>query len=403
VWFERDAAATNRPYLPLHKWPQPGYEQPVTTVTADKSGPRRLHTYIAVQLAIDRHGGLELTEPLEPLDLLTWRRMQIDLATLAALALTSIAVAYGTGIRWVSRPLKALIGKTERIALGDFHSPLNLIGHDELGELAVAINEMSLRLAEHEAAMQAETAQRIAALEQVRHADRLSTVGRLAAGVAHELGTPLNVIGGRAALIASGKLGAQEVQANAVSIKAEADRITAIVRHLMDFARQRRPQRAIMDLNVLAVQAAKLLQQIATQKNVAIEVMPCRDTVRASIDGAQIQQVLINLLSNAIDALPRGGKICVAVQGDAGSSSDNGKGSSFARIVVSDNGTGIAPHDLEHVFEPFFTTKDIGQGTGLGLSIAYGIIQEHGGRIEVTSELGQGSCFTVYLPSEDLK
>jgi signal transduction histidine kinase len=402
VWFDAAASSAKRPHLPVDQWPSLDDKQPVSITRVDESRRRRLHTYITVHLASDRHGGLELTEPLEPLDRLTWRRMQIDLAAFGAAVVVFMGIAYATGIFWVVRPLQSLIAKTQRIAQGDFASPLILTRRDELGDLASALNDMSSQLAEQRAAIEAATEQRLAALEQLRHADRLNTVGRLAAGIAHELGTPLNVIAGRAALINSGRVAASEVQSSAATIKAEADRIAAIVRHLLDFARQRRLHREVCDLHALAVQVAEILRPVGDQKNVRIEVASGAGTVKASIDASQVQQVLINLLTNAIDALPEGGQVCVEVGGDASEPSSNGCESSFTHISVSDDGTGIPEGDLEHVFEPFFTTKDIGRGTGLGLSIAYGIVQEHGGRIEVASKLGKGTRFTIYLPSESV-
>jgi signal transduction histidine kinase len=247
-----------------------------------------------------------------------------------------------------------------------------------------------------------ETAERLAAMEQLRHADRLRTVGRLAAGLAHELGTPLNVVSGRAGLIASGKLEPDEILHSAATIKTEADRITEIVRQLLDFARRRQPKRVALDLRIIARRTVELLQPLAAKRDIVVRLIDDEDPVSACIDQDQIQQVLTNLVMNAIQAVDSGGEVRLRLGSEL--RPDNGfadtEPSDYARIAVEDQGMGISEEQLEHIFEPFYTTKDVGEGTGLGLSIAHGIVQEHQGWIDVSSSPGMGTCFTVYLPKE---
>lgn len=315
--------------------------------------------------------------------------------------LTSI-VSLGVGIRFVGRPLRRLVEKTKAIAKGNLDEPLHLGTHDELSDLAESLNDMCDELSASQQAVEAEAAARLAAVEQLRHADRLQTVGRLASGMAHELGTPLNVVAGRATLIVSGKLGEEEISESAAAIKLQADRMTQIIRQLLDFARRGAPTRTDVDLCELVRQTARMLKSLAAKTNVEMIDPECAGPVSAHVDTGQIQQVLTNLIVNAIQAMPRGGTIHLDVYNKTarrpGSTSQ--PECECHCIDVQDNGEGIAAADLGKLFEPFFTTKGSGEGTGLGLSIAEGIVGEHGGWIEVRSTAGEGACFTVYLPTE---
>ena len=398
VWFQDSAAEANRSNLQPDQVPSPNTGQIVSTITTDESGHRQIHAYVTVDLAPGRPGGLEVTQSLEPLDRMIWRRVQIDLAQLGTLALVFAGIACWTGISWIARPLQALTAKTQRIGRSDFSSPLNLKRDDELGELAAAVNEMCSQLEAHDAVIKAETAERMSAMEQLRHADRLKTVGRLAAGIAHEMGTPLNVISGRASLIASGKLSTDEICSSAATIRSETVRITKTVRQLLDFARQRTLQRTRTRLHPLIVTSAELLQPLAEKVQVTFEIAPGDEKIQAFVDAALLQQVLTNVLMNAIQAIPDGGVIQVQVNSTTRKQESDDR--QLACITVSDAGMGISDEDLTHIFEPFFTTKDLGQGTGLGLSIAHGIILEHGGWIDVRSKVGHGTTFEILLPME---
>jgi len=202
---------------------------------AYREGGRVLHTYFRLPLwNAPWRGGLEITDSLSMLDNLAWRTALLAIATIGIAAIVCVGMSYLTDLVWIARPLESLISKTWRVGAGDFSQPLHLSGRDELSELAVAINDMCERLADQQATIRQETEHRHAALDQLRHADRLKTVGRLAAGIAHEVGTPLSVIAGRAALITTGKLDHEQVTTSARAIKSEADRITHIVRQLLD-------------------------------------------------------------------------------------------------------------------------------------------------------------------------
>jgi signal transduction histidine kinase len=315
---------------------------------------------------------------------------------------SGILMAY-FGMRFVGRPLKEMAKQTREIAAGNLDVRVEVESNDELGELANSFNDMCGELKASRERAAAESEARLAVMEQLRHADRLKTVGRLAAGVAHELGTPLNVVAGRAELIASGKLQAEEIISSAETVKHEASRMTSIIRQLLDFARRRTPQRTWVDLSNVLDQTTTLLETLAKKNNTTIIVERVDKPCRAEIDAGQIEQVLTNLILNAIQAMPGGGQVQIEVARRRLTPPDqpDALAKDCVCVAIRDEGDGIDEENIPHLFEPFFTTKSFGEGTGLGLSISYSIVQEHGGYIDVQSKLGIGSCFTVVLPVGD--
>jgi signal transduction histidine kinase len=247
-----------------------------------------------------------------------------------------------------------------------------------------------------------ETAARIEAMEQLRHADKLKTIGELASGIAHELGTPLNVVSGRAGLIASGDLPNTELMGSAKIIKTQSERMTEIIRHFLNFARRDLPKKTIADLRQIVLQTINLMSPHAQKQNTMLYFAGEDILSMVKADTGQIQQVLTNLIVNALHAINKDGKVEVGIRQEHTKNPEGGNETAkdYFCLYVLDEGKGIQEKDMRHLFEPFFTTKDAGHGTGLGLSIAYGIIQEHGGWIEVKSTPGTGSCFSVYLPRE---
>ena len=249
----------------------------------------------------------------------------------------------------------------------------------------------------------AESDAKLKALNELRHADRLKTVGRLAAGVAHELGTPLNVISGRPHLMMSEDIGRGKLERNIAIIEDQVDRMTAIIQGLLDFARPHPMATSEHELGPVLTRTMELLQPLGKKNAVSFSCRLPEKPIVARIDLAQIQQVTTNLLLNAIQAMPHGGMVEMSVENVTASSPDEQERGArpWACISISDDGPGISPETMAHLFEPFFTTKDVGEGTGLGLSIVYGIVSEHGGWITVDSQEGKGSCFRVFLPLED--
>jgi two-component system NtrC family sensor kinase len=365
----------------------------------DATGRGFLHTYVPVAVPAERAGAIELTNSLDVPDRIA-RAAILRFATLGGtLIILSAAAAAILGVWLVGRPLQQLTDKTRRVGSGDLSNPVHLVRRDELAELGLALNLMCNQLAAARKRLRTETKARVAALEQLRHADRLKTVGRLASGMAHELGTPMNVVLARAELIGL-EAPSESVVASVKIIKAQIQQMSAMIRQLLDFGRRGRAHKQAVDLREPAKRTVQLLDPLAKRQNITLELGPCDSEAAAEIDGPQIQQVLSNLIENAFHAMPNGGTVTVRVEPGpfwpAGTA--RAAGSACARIVVEDQGMGISPENLEHIFDPFFTTKEVGKGTGLGLSIAHGIVQDHGGWIEVTSTPGVGSQFVLYLP-----
>lgn len=305
--------------------------------------------------------------------------------------------------RWlVGAPVRALVDKARRVGAGDFEGAPVLRGDDELAELAREMNAMSERIAGAQVKLEAETRARIDTLQQLRHADRLATVGTLAAGIAHELGTPLAVVKGHAQMIRAKEVEGDKATESAKVVEDQAARMTHIVRQLLDFARRRGPRGDDSELGAAVRRCAELLAPMVQKKSVTVEVAAA-DEVRVQVDPEGLQQVLTNLMVNAIQAMPKGGTLTLTVdRATAQPPADVEKSAKgpleCARVRVSDTGEGIDEKDLPHLFEPFYTTKEPGEGTGLGLAVVYGIVRDFDGWIEVESERGRGTTFTVYLP-----
>jgi signal transduction histidine kinase len=296
--------------------------------------------------------------------------------------------------------MTALVSKVERIGRGDVSAPLELPQKDEIGVLASAINVMCEELENQRATNESETRARIAALEQLRHADRLGTVGKLASGIAHELGTPLNVVSARAKMIARGQSKSDDAASDAQVIVEQVDRMTRIIRQLLDFARRRSPKRSSENIRALCAQTLQLLEPLATKNRVSLALDDDGANLTANVDPAQLQQVLTNLVMNAVQAQPDGGAVRVRVVAESADPPPGTEADAGERVIVSieDDGSGIPLEIRDRIFEPFFTTKDVGQGTGLGLSVAYGIVKEHGGWIDVVAGPERGSVFRAHLP-----
>ncbi|MBL0217967.1 MAG: HAMP domain-containing histidine kinase [Myxococcales bacterium] len=362
-------------------------------VTLRDPGRRVLFTYIPVEVPERRRGGLEIAQSLEQLD--TYIRDSLRSEILGSVSAVTIAalLALALGVVFIGRPINRLAAKARRVGTGDLSGPLVLEQRDELGELANEINLMCERLSE-------ESKAREQAMEQLRHADRLTTVGKLASGLAHELGTPLNVVQGRAKLILDHEVEGKDVDDSARIVVEQAERMTALIRQLLDFARPRPLHKAPVNVTTLAGRVCQLVATIARTANVTLAPPAADESLRIAADDGQLTQVLTNLVVNGIHATPAGGTVTLAakVVEQTPPPYVGGGEQAWMAIEVRDTGTGLDEATRARVFEPFYTTKEVGAGTGLGLSVSWGLVREHGGWIDVQSVKGEGSTFTVYLP-----
>jgi two-component system NtrC family sensor kinase len=363
----------------------------------------RLYSYAAVHLGDETPGVLELSESLEPRDAYVRSTVLRAAITALCLAIVCAALTFALGSSIVGRPVRALVEQARRIGAGELGSRLDLPQHDEIAELSREMNAMSSKLSEANARLVAETAARVHALEQLRHADRLVTVGKLASGIAHELGTPLNVVSGRAKMISQHPGSDESMRNNARIVMEQSERMAQIIRQLLDFARAGKPNKASVDLRHLVASTLSLLRPIADKRRVTLQLDRTAPVSEVVADAAQLQQVVTNLVVNAVQATPESGVVeiglCTSREGRRDSLTGQADTTqSFVCVTVADRGIGMSEETLERIFEPFFTTKDVGEGTGLGLAVAYGIVQEHGGFITVESKLAEGSHFQVYLP-----
>jgi two-component system, NtrC family, sensor kinase len=360
----------------------------------------RIFTYVRVHFAATPMAAIEVSQSLAG-----HAAVRAEVLRSAGLTALLIAVASGfvtsfLGLALVGRPLASLVAQARRIGEGDLSYRIAMRRRDEIAELGHEMNRMCERLRDARESERAQTDATMRALSQLRHADRLATVGRLAAGLAHELGTPLNVVQARARQMAGGTLGTTDVSEKAQIIVEQVARMTKLIRQLLDFARKGEPQPADVDVRALVVRAVKLLEPIARKSGVSLTVGGGKEALQGRIDPEQMTQVVLNLVMNAVHATGSGKAVSIALgRGRAMPPPEDGRGEQACLCIeVQDEGTGIASEALPRIFEPFFTTKDVGEGTGLGLSVAYGIVKDHGGWIDVVSRIGEGSIFTVWLP-----
>jgi signal transduction histidine kinase len=328
---------------------------------------------------------------------LATRRNRIIMTTAVLIALLSFVIFFLVQ-RSLTRPVKQLINGIREIGAGNWEKRLEVEGQNEISSLALEFNQMCHRLQDLYDRFAKEQRERLNLERSLRQSDKLASVGQLAAGLAHEIGTPLNIIGGRAEFLLRRPRTEKEVNDNLQIIRSQIDRIAGIVRQLLEFSRRREPAFRSVEVLPLVEKVIGLLEHKIAENNIAIKLNIDKSLPSISADSDQLQQVFLNLLLNSLQALPSGGRIKIsAAMIFDGNGTLDGKAPRL-RIEFEDNGAGISPEYIGQVFDPFFTTKDIGEGTGLGLSVSYGIVKDHGGEIRVESEPGNYTRFSVFLP-----
>ena len=306
--------------------------------------------------------------------------------------------------RFVNRPIDRLLAATKNAAHGNLDQNVTIRSHDELGELSGSFNNMITELKRSRDAIEEWTQtlehrvkERTQELQQVQdqlvRAGKMAAIGELAAGVAHEINNPLTGVLTFSSLMLKKVDEKNPWKRDLENIVEQTTRCRNIVRGLLDFARQRKPDKREWDIHTLIERTLTLLENQAPFQNIKITKQFQADVPRLLVDADQMQQVFMNILLNSADAMARDGGTLTIRTG-----SKNG----IAQVSFTDSGCGIAKEHLSKLFDPFFTTKETGKGTGLGLAISYGIIQSHGGDIEVESEPGKGSTFRIKLPIEKL-
>lgn len=306
------------------------------------------------------------------------------LAITIAGALISLVASYFLA-RGIHNPIRKLVSASKEIAAGQLDTRVTVRTNDELQYLAISFNRMAQSLQKRDDQLKEFATQRI------MESERLALVGQLSANIAHELNNPLQgIITFSHLLLEDGACDDATTRFSLEKIVGQANRCRDIIRGLLDFSRQRKPEKALCNINEVLHECASLVEHQALFHNILVIKYFQEDLPMAIIDHAQIERVFINMIVNAAEAMEGSGHLTISTRYKPESD--------FVEIAFSDTGPGISEMNQKKIFDPFFTTKDIGHGTGLGLAISYGIIKGHKGSISVESEIGRGATFIIGLP-----
>jgi signal transduction histidine kinase len=302
------------------------------------------------------------------------RAIQVTVAQVAGITLVLAVAGVSILAYTLLKPVRRLAAATQRLAAGDLTSEIPVRSHDELGELTRSFNHMVRSLSR--------------AQEELVRSEKLASLGRLSAGVAHEIRNPLNAMKGAVVLLQRRRADDPAVQESAGLLSEEIDRLSRFVTEFLHFAKQTPPRRRPTDLNGLVRGVEGLFAEEAAASGVELRLELDGDLPPVEVDSGQLQQVLVNLVVNALEAMPEGGALTFATGRD--------RRRGMAWVAVEDQGQGMTAHQQQNAFDPFFTTKP--GGTGLGLALSLGVVESHGGRLTVDSAVGRGSRFVVELP-----
>jgi signal transduction histidine kinase len=303
-------------------------------------------------------------------------------------------------MRRVATPLRRLVEAIDGVSKGDLSRAVLPERDDEVGSLAGRFNAMMNYLRDAREKEARATAARVATEAHLRHAEKLATIGQMAAEIAHEVGTPLNVIGGRARSLGRRASEPAEVEKNAEIISTQVDRITKIISQVLDYSRKSRHTASEVDVEKTVRETLEFIEENLKQHNVEV-TLTCEPELRPIPgDADEIQQVCMNLIMNAIQAMPSGGKLAIAIEYVIRRKEglDLAPPSPYLMMAFADTGPGVPQADRARIFDAFFTTKKKGEGSGLGLPVSHGIVKDHDGWMEVGDGPDGGAVFRVFLP-----
>ncbi len=317
------------------------------------------------------------------------RRNTILVFILITVAGMALAVVLGCILaNKIMHPVHQLIKASKQVSEGSLTPEIGPISKDEeMGVLQNTFKDMVVSMGRR----------REAAEDRLVQSEKQASVGRLAAGVAHEINNPLTGVLTFTHMLLRRKDIEDDIRLDLQTIAESTERVRKIVKGLLEFSRQTKLDKEPTDVNMLIRSVISPMENQALVKGVSIKFDSGENLPKLTLDRSQFQSVLINLIINALDASEPGGSINIYTATDLSASDAGKKG---VEISVADTGSGIPQEDLDKLFDPFFTTKEVGQGTGLGLSVSYGIVQRHGGTIRVQSEVGKGTRFFIWLPIE---
>ena len=323
-------------------------------------------------------------------------KWSIIIAILVLIGGTVALVLAGTRT-WVSKPISRLREGIEHMAQGDLDTRIAFKGHDELSELAQSFNQMAADLKIARERIIRDAGARLELESGLRQSEKLATVGQLASGLAHEIGTPLNILLGRTELIKRRLDDKESLERNLEIIDNQIEKITRIIQQLLGFVRKKKPEQEVLDIGAILETTLDLLDYRIEKQKLRVVKRFEHGLPPVKGDPDLLQQVFLNLTLNAIQSMPEGGTLRLCT-----SSACVSKGAfpeserRYIEVRVEDTGVGMEGEVIKQIFNAFYTTKET--GTGLGLMVTQGIVQDHDGWINVESEVGKGSVFKVYLP-----
>lgn len=388
-------------------------------------------------------GGILMEVPIGDVirHLFEYQKMILVLIILDSMVL----IVFGSFLlsRVLVKPVKDLVRLTQKVSEGDFSQTIEVTSRNEIGQLISSFNRMIEQLKEnqedikvHLESLELANIKLKQAQEELIRTEKLASIGRFAAGVAHEVGNPLGSILGYTSILGQGEVSPEESKDYLKRIEKEIDRISRIVRELLNFARPSRVEIREVEINQVIENTLSLLSYQKSFKNIETRMVLQPNLPGVKGDESQLSQVLINIILNAVDAMPTGGILEIDTEayvvGKGSEPRDDSRplyfrrrksdplqndyshlrgpnplsiqftkfisGDRLVKIRIMDTGIGIKKEDLEKIFDPFFTTKDPDKGTGLGLSVSLRIVEALGGEIKVGSQEGKGTTFEVYLP-----